>query len=58
MFHSSPEVAFPGLAPINPLWCADNPNVDRSAPPRPAAPAKKKKAAKTKPVTKKAVKRR
>lgn len=54
--HSLPEVAFPGLAAINPMGCADNPNVDRSAPPRPAASAKKK-AAKKKPA-KKAVKRR
>jgi len=35
---SSLEIAFPGLAGVNPLSCGDNPNVDRSAPP----PAKKK----------------
>jgi hypothetical protein len=36
------------------MWCADNPNVDRSAPPRPG----KKKTAKRKPVSKRAVKKR
>ena len=48
--QSSSAFSEPSL--VNPMWCADNPNVDRSAPPRPA----KKKAAKRK--TKKTAKKR
>jgi hypothetical protein len=51
--HSS-EIAFSEPSLVNSLWCADNPNVDRSAPPRPG----KKKTAKRKLVKKKAVKKR
>jgi hypothetical protein len=50
--HSSSEIAFAEPSFVNPMWCADNPNVDRSAPPRPA----KKKTAKRK--TKKTGKKR
>jgi hypothetical protein len=52
--HSSSEIAFSEPSLINPMWCADNPNVDRSAPPRPG----KKKTAKRKLLTKKTVKKR
>ena len=52
--HSSSEIAFSEPFVINSMWCAANPNVDRSAPPRPA----KKKTAKRKLATKKTVKRR
>jgi len=52
--HSSSEIAFSEPSFVNPMWCADNPNVDRSAPPRPG----KKKTAKRKPVSKRAVKKR
>lgn len=48
--HSSSEIAFAEQA-IIPMWCAFNPNVDRSAPP-------KKKTAKRKTAKKKPAKRR
>ena len=50
---SSSGSAFPGSATVYPAWCMPNPNVDRSAPPRPA----RKKSAKKK-VTKKPAKQR
>jgi hypothetical protein len=50
---SSSGSAFPGSATVYPAWCVPNPNVDRSAPPRPA----RKKSAKKK-VTKKPAKQR
>lgn len=49
----SPAIAFPQQAGISSWWCADNPNVDRSAP-----PPRKVKTAKKKPVAKKSSKRR
>ena len=51
--HSSSAIAFPQPAGIGPLWCADNPNVDRSAP-----PPRKEKIAKRKPSAKKPAKKR
>jgi hypothetical protein len=51
--HSSSAIASSEPFFIHPMWCASNPNVDRSAPP----PAKKK-TAKKKLATKKTVKRR
>lgn len=51
---SSFEIALPEPASVTALWCAFNPNVDRSAPP-PARP--KKAATKKKPLTKKPAKR-
>jgi hypothetical protein len=53
--HSTPGIAFPGWASADSIRCGDNPNVDRSAPPRPAV---KKKAAKKKSGAKKGGKRR
>ncbi len=44
---SSSESALPGPATVHPAWFMGNPNVDRAAPPR------KKKRAKKKPVTRK-----
>jgi hypothetical protein len=52
--HSSSAIVSSEPFFIHPMWCASNPNVDRSAPPRPA----KKKTAKRKAATKKTVKRR
>jgi len=43
--HPFHEIVYPGFAPIDPMRCGDNPNVDRSAPP-PAKKAMKKKGAK------------
>ena len=51
--HSSSAIASSEPFFIHPMWCASNPNVDRSAPP----PAKKK-TAKRKLATKKTVKKR
>ena len=45
--HSSLEIAFPAQAAVNPVWCGDNPNVDRSGPPPAKKKAKKKKTVKT-----------
>jgi hypothetical protein len=43
---------------IEPIWCGDNPDVDRSAPPRPAAPARKAAKKKTAATKKKSGKKR
>ena len=55
--HSSHEVALPVPATFDTMWCVNNPNVDRAAPPRPAKRKAAKKAVK-KAVKKGAVKKR
>ena len=50
---SSSESTFPGPGTVHPAWCMANPDVDRSAPPRPG----KKKSVKKK-VTKTPAKKR
>lgn len=52
--YPASAIALPERAVTGSMWCAFNPNVDRSAPPRPSM----KKAAKKKPAPKKPAKGR